>query len=365
LTIAVCLILLVQKKKFHGIPLVLIALFVVYAIFGMGKNYTTVGKICAGLLLLYVFISSVSPYNFKNHILSFGLGLLGSSVLGTVKDSWGKLAIYFSDIDYVYVNGERTFRFSGLNYDPNYYAIGVILLVFLCLRLLLNKEGNRPFLGALICVMVLFGFTSYSKMFLLAIAILALFFILYKTKTPKQVVLTLSSVAAIFSVFFWWASRYGYLNTILDRLTQDDISTGRFEIWERYLEYLRSSSWTLLFGDGFRASYLSTAPHNTYIEALFFLGIVGTVLFAVTICSIFFCRQINIKRGVINLSPLIIFGVMIALLGCLTINELPFFLMLLWIGLNFEAPDEHRVILEKEGLWKTKKNKNKKSNQQL
>jgi hypothetical protein len=49
----------------------------------------------------------------------------------------------------------------------------------------------------------------------------------------------------------------------------------------------------------------------------------------------------------------------------LTINELPFFLMLLWIGLNFEAPDEHRVILEKEGLWKTKKNKNKKSNQQL
>lgn len=65
--------------------------------------------------------------------------------------------------------GIRSLRFSGLNYDPNYYSIAVIIAVFLCLRLLFNKEGSKLFLGSLIVSMITFGFISYSKMFLLAI----------------------------------------------------------------------------------------------------------------------------------------------------------------------------------------------------
>ena len=335
LMIATAIILLMRKRSVHAIPVVMVIPFIGYAIVGMNGNYTTVAKMVAGLILLYIFVTSVSPENFKNHILSFGLGILGSSIIGTMKDTWARLTIYFDDIDYVYVDGVRSLRFSGLNYDPNYYSIGVIIVIFLCLRLFFNKEGNRLVLGSLIASLVVFGFISYSKMFLLSILLLTVIFMFYRMKSPKQLITTFVSVLIIGFVFYWWANQSGYLGAILERLSGDDISTGRFDIWKAYLDYIWDSPITLFFGDGLGSPYyLSHGPHNAYIELIFFLGIIGGTIMVSTIICIIGINKFVTRRGLIDRGLILLFFVMIATLGIVTVNDLMFYCMLLWISMN-------------------------------
>lgn len=337
LMLATAIILLLRKGSIHTIPTVMVMLFIGYAIVGMNENYTTVAKIVAGLILLYVFVTSVSPENFKNHILSFGLGMLGSSIIGTMKDTWARLTIYFDDIDYVYVAGVRSLRFSGLNYDPNYYSIGVIIVIFLCLRLFFNKEGNRLLLGSLIASLTVFGFISYSKMFLLSILLLAVIFVFYRMQSPKQLITTFVSILIIGFVFYWWANRFGYLGAILERLSGDDISTGRFDIWKEYLDYIWDSPITLFFGDGLGSPYyLSHGPHNAYIELIFFLGIIGGTIMVSTIIYIIGINKFVTHRGLIDRGLILLFFVMIATLGIVTVNDLMFYCMLLWISMNMQ-----------------------------
>ena len=335
LMIVIAVILLLRKRSIHVILIVMMILFIVYAIIGMNGNYTTVTKMVAGMMLLYVFVTSVSQENFKNHIFSFGLGVFGSSVIGTMKDSWARLAIYFDDIDYVYVNGVRSMRFSGLNYDPNYYAIAVIIVIFLCLRLLFNKEGNRFLLCGLITSLVIFGFISYSKMFLFSILLVVVIFAFYRMRSLKQFLATFISVLIIGGIFFLWASHFGYLGTIRERLAGGDISTGRFDIWKEYLAYIENSPTTLLFGDGLGSSYyLSHGPHNAYIELIFFLGIIGGTIMVSTIVCIMGINKFVTHRRFIDWSLILLFFVMIATLGVVTINDLMFYCMLLWINMN-------------------------------
>lgn len=342
LMIATAAILLFRKRYVHTVPMVLVMAFAVYAAIGMLGNYTSVLKMISGLLLLYVFVTSVMPEKFKNHIMAYALGLLGSSVIGTMKDSWSRLSIYFNDIDYVYVDGVRTFRFSGLNYDPNYFSIGVIIAVFLCLRLLFNRDGNRLFLGGVIVALTVFGFISYSKMFLLSILLLFVIFLFHRIKSIKTLFITLIGAAAVLALFYWWAGWSGYLDTILERM-EGDISTGRFEIWSEYLEYIWDSPMTLLFGDGLGAPYyMSHGPHNAYIELIFFLGIVGGALLVSNIvCCLCFERHIE-RRTFIDHALLLLFFVMIGTLGLVTVNDLTFYCMLLWASMNMptEALDE-------------------------
>ncbi len=335
LMIGVSIILLLRKRSVHAIPLMLVILFIGYAIIGMNNNYTTVAKMFAGMILLYVFVTSVSPKNFKNHIFSFGLGMFGSSVIGTMKDTWERLTVYFNDIDYVYVDGLKSMRFSGLNYDPNYYSIGVIIVVFLCLRLLFNKEGSKLLLGSLIMSLVIFGFISYSKMFLFSIFLMAIIFMFYKMRSPKYLLTTLIGLLLIFVVFYLWANQSGYLKKMLERLSGEDISTGRFDIWKNYLVYIFNSPTTLIFGDGLGSSYyMSIGPHNAYIELIFFLGIVGGTIMVSAIICILRAKKFVAHRTFIDISLILLFFVMIAALGVLTVNDLMFYCMLLWISTN-------------------------------
>lgn len=340
LMIGTGVILLFRKKHVKPIPIITIMIFVVYAILGMGNSYTTVLKMIAGLLLLYIFVNTVEKDDFKNQIMAYGLGMLGSSIIGTMKDTWVRLTVYFNDIDFVYVDGVRSLRFSGLNYDPNYYAIGVVIVIFLIARLLFHKEGNRLFAGGIMIALAVFGFLSYSKMFLLSSAILLAIFVFYRMKSPKKILTTLICTALILLLFYRLADNSGYLDTIMERLSGGDISTGRFDMWGGYLEYILNSTKTLLLGDGLGSPYyLSHGPHNAYIEVVFFLGLLGGCLFIFTIvCIINSVRYVN-KRIFIHRALIFMFLVMIATLGIVTVNDLMFYCMLIWISMNMEGKE--------------------------
>ena len=336
--IAVGIILMVRIRTFNGIRLLVICFFSVYLLMGMGSNYTTALKMVMGIILFYSFVNVIKPEDFKNHIMAFSLGVIGSSVIGTFRDSLPQLSAYFKTEYTVYDRAYVAHRFTGLYYDPNFYSMSALFAIVLCVMLLMNKTGNKVFIWSLLVSLMVFGFQSYSKMFLLSVTIIGVISIIYMMRSLKMIIVALISLLTLGAGIITWLKQIGYMDIMFSRIFEGDISTGRFGIWESYLNYLDGSPWTLCFGDGIGAKYLSVGgPHNTYIESIFFIGILGSIIYLFMIISIFKFKKYNSEKNIMNYLPLFVFLVTIGVLGCFTINELFFYCMLIWLGLNINV----------------------------
>lgn len=343
--LAVGAIFIFREWKFKKDFIVLLAIMAIYLIIGMGDNYTTVVKMILGLYLFYIFVERILPADFKNHIMAFALGMLGSSCIGLLKGSWSRIDAYYSDMNSIYIGSVKSFRFSGLYLDPNYYSVSAIFAILLCIMLFISKRGDRILLGAVIGALTVFGFISYSKMFLIAISVLALILIISGLRSLKKMLIVIFTVPVIGTVAYRWMLNNNYISVMTDRLSGRDISTGRFEIWRVYTGHINDSLTTFFFGDGLGAGYLPVGgPHNTYIEAIYYIGLFGTALFLITAFNVFKCRKLDIKRGILNYTLPLLFLFMIATLGCFTINDLMFYFVFIWVGLNYDVNNYRQAI---------------------
>ncbi len=344
--LAAGIIMLFRIRSFGLEQFLLILFFATYILVGMGGNFTGVLKMLMCLVLFYYFVQKIQPDEYKNQIMSFSLGMVGSSFIGLLKGDWPRLDAYFSDMKTIYIaqGQEEGMRFTGLYLDPNYFSISVIFAITLCFILFYTKQGNRPLLGTVCILLLWFGFLTYSKMFVLAISLVALTFLLMSKKTPSSVVFILIIVFLGGYALYGWMMQSGYLDVMTRRVTEGDISTGRFDLWKDYLGYISSSPRTLLFGDGLGAPYrLMGGPHSTYIETIYFLGILGGTLFLTTILHIFKSKRYLEHGNFMNYVLLITFCVMIATLGCLMMNDFLFHCMLLWMSLNINNRLQERT----------------------
>lgn len=340
--LAVGIILLIRLRNFGVTQFLLIVMFAIYTFLGMGDNVTRVIKMVVGLVLFYIFTKIIKPTDFKNQIMAFALGMVTSSCIGLLKGSWYRLDMYYTDIDFISVNGANVIRFSGLYPDPNYFSVSAVVAITLCLMLFYNRNGNRAVLGVLIAALTMFGFMSYSKIFLLSILFVAIVFVFRLIEPAQKRLATITFFTIVVYAIWLWMSEGNYLNVMIERFWGGDISTGRFDIWVRYLDYIWSSPKTFLFGDGLGAPYKGLGPHNTYIESIYFLGVIGSVLFFITLLLIFKGKRIIGRRTLFNYMLPVVFLIMIATLGCLTVNDLMFYCMLIWISLNHETKPKRR-----------------------
>lgn len=339
--IAVGVVLIVRVNKFKGAQTLLIALFGGYALVGVGGNYTLYIKMIVGLFLFYLFVEVMETSDFKNLIGAFTLGVLGSSFIGLFKTTSPQVGAYFRDMKTMYIGGEESHRFTGLYLDPNYYSIAVIFALTLCFMLYYYKRANRGVLAAFSVALVLFGSLSYSKMFLLSLALIGAIFGVNGLKSPRTMIATLFGFAVGFAMICKWALSSTYATVMTKRFLDGDVSTGRFDIWSAYVRHIDSSLKTLFFGDGLGAEYLVVdAPHNSYLEIVYFVGLLGGAIFLATLFSIFRGGKRNINRGAIHYVLPLVFCFMCSVLGCFTINDLAFYCMLLWLAYNFGAQKE-------------------------
>ncbi|MBO5973439.1 MAG: hypothetical protein J6Q16_01925 [Clostridia bacterium] len=149
--IATGAVLIFRTGKIRSSRLVAVLLVTLYLAVGMGGSYTTVVKMTVGALLLYIFVTNVRPDNFKNHIMAYSLGMLGSSFIGTFLTSLPQLSEYFETVHTIYNGSQLAYRFTGLNYDPNYYAVSAVFAILLCFVLVINRQGNRLLLWRCFC----------------------------------------------------------------------------------------------------------------------------------------------------------------------------------------------------------------------
>ena len=212
------------------------------------------------------------------------------------------------------------FRFNGLFRDPNYYMALLIVALSLLIKLRLKgKLGQFYFVAALISFTI-FGLMTYSKTFLVltTVAFVICVFLLLGRKKYLYAI----SLVAISAVVICITSQSNgsSLHIILHRFATansiSDLTTGRSELYARYLDAINESASSFVFGYGLSATYLSLSPHNLYLEVLYFTGFVGLLFFALEIVGglHLICRK---KPKEIQRQPLLMIYFPLILVGIL------------------------------------------------
>lgn len=316
----------------------------VYLIIGMGNNYTDFIKLLSMAVIASCFTSLIDRKNFSNIVLYVCLGTITSGLIGLRKASWPALASFFSNLKTEYINGVETYRFTGLYMDPNYFSILVIICLVSLLTFAFKKEIKSGLAVVLAIALVYFGCLTYSRLFYLALMIAIVFVLVLRMKSTGKIIgsIALLSIALIVGLYF--ANKAGIISNILYRFSATDITNNRTNIWGQYIDYFNSSVKTLFLGDGIGASYYNgVGPHNTYIEMVYFLGIIGSLIYVGMYWCILKTGRCIEKRKFVNYSLLFILMIMSATLGMLFSNDFGFLMMLVWLFMNTEIGKENTI----------------------
>ena len=93
------------------------------------------------------------------------------------------------------------------------------------------------------------------------------------------------------------------LSRIDDASDVNSLTTGRSNIWLSYCEFFLDNPFSTLFGGGFGAPlWQSHGAHNTYIDLIYYLGIIGTVLLALMFNALIKIRKGPSKFNLLNYS---------------------------------------------------------------
>lgn len=324
---ALCII----KRKIDKGFLITTFIFVVILLVQSYNSFNVLRtiKFIANIFLIYVSMSFDLKKHHKNIFMFYIFGVVVSSFvanLGLISN----LTDYIATKD-LGLKNDWLIRFSGLYGDPNYYAVNVIAAMCLVIILLHKKEISVILAYPLIGVFAYFSIITYSKSALLMLAFPAMFFV-YSTLRRKKYFWTIAFVVLL--VVFGQkvlSGQIDILDVILKRFSEGngDVTTGRSGSWEVYLTFFRDNTAKFAIGSGLGAEILGgKAPHNTYIDFLYYTGVLGTLLFVLTLFAMPKSSMPNEKRNVMNFSVAICIAVMYFFLSEIFYIDLPFHLIL-------------------------------------
>lgn len=323
------------NNKFSRKWIYLIMIYVLYSFVGMGSNITAYIKLISSFFLGMICIRRIERKCFSKIPIFLGSGIIVSSFIGLRKTEWSELGAFFSDLNSEYIAGVKTYRFSALYVDPNYFSILVMVCLMAIIIFMYEKEIKGIVGVSLAVPLIVFGCLTYSKIFYIALAIGLMFVFMIRIKISGKVLSSSFILLFVIIVGYFIADYYGIITNIVARFSAEDISNKRFFIWGNYFEYFRTSWKTLFFGDGIGASYyMEMGPHNFYIELIYFLGIIGAVLYLSICWEMLNLRRCIVKRTFLNYAVLIILLIMFSTLGVLFSNDFIFLLIIVWMSMN-------------------------------
>lgn len=290
-------------------------------------------KFVTNFLFLYVAVQNVDLNHPRELFLTYVFGVLFSSCL--------KLSGAFPNIPLYTVEPVEFGRFTGMQQDPNYY--GVNLIISLCLVVILYHRKELPSWFALVLVGTLVWFCSQtaSKMVFLMLIFPTVFF-MYSNFQNRRFWLQLVFVGLVAAVVIAvLQGKIEAFNAVLRRFEMADdagsLTTGRSNKWQEYLDYIFGNFRVALFGEGLNAPYSlasDAVPHNTYIDFLYHLGVIGTLALVGVLKQIFGMMLKPVKRNLLNGSVAGCMLIMWLGLSELTYFDFPFHLILAGIAWN-------------------------------
>lgn len=175
--------------------------------------------------------------------------------------------------------GSNVKRFKGLLQDPNYYMTLVVIAIALLMKM---KECNLVTMGQFLVqglVLVTFGMLTYSKTFFLVFILLAALYVYWQFRSKKIVSGMAWTTLALASAAIILFANISPFEVIIERFTSAksirDLTTGRSELILYYWRAITQDVQSFFFGKGLGAAALWKDPHNIYLEAMYYLGVVG------------------------------------------------------------------------------------------
>jgi len=345
-------------------------LVITYALFGcfaVGATLFNHGNLIEvlGFVLNYsviffavVFIDS-NTY-FKRYTYVYATGLLAAAIVRWISFSVQEIDSFIQSmtiVNTVKTTSTLNTRFTGLDLDPNYFSLQ-ILIAITCLLVLFyydSKKEVKPIV--FIMILAVFGVFTFSKMFIITcIAFILLTFIIFVKNNVKTALKFASFIIAICSVvlfFFYEKLIEIYKIRFFGAGTSTDaITTGRLSSWHMFAAEILQSTKIFLVGAGFGTSFSKEKmAHTIYLSTPYYLGLIGIVLALLYIFSlnqvlrqnIGTSKEITFQLFAINAIPLYIMLIANIVLDSIVMDYFPFHIMFIMFALTLQKNQERRM----------------------
>lgn len=325
--------------------MLLASLLLLALLFNENPQITFSIKLIVLPLLVSYFKMTDHRKQLPAYIIMMTAGLLYSSLVAYVFRDLPILRQHLSTLKlYVHTTEgmqlSNIVRFTGLYPDPNYYAVNMFIAIsgLLILRNY-GKMKHTAFTYISVITLLVFGVLTVSKSFFLMTFMVALYiFIVSIRQKHFGAALLLLGATAVF-VLLLFSGWIDGLNLLLNRFEAsndiNDLTSNRWVIWNNYLNYLKENPILLFVGSGLGNDFGNLkAAHNTVIESIASLGIIGTGIMGISVVSLL-KRKEKFKWGLGNFTVLIIVVITYLFLSMLTWVDLPFHLYLCYCFLDY------------------------------
>ena len=331
---------------------VLISLMILFAFlllqFMISMDVLRSVKFFVNLLLIYFAVNLNFKNDYKKVFHFYIVGVIVSSLIAFfnvipnlneyvgLKDIGGK---EFDDF----------VRFAGMYGDPNYYAVNVILSLCLIILLQHKKQINAIFALACAAVLVMFTILTYSKSAFLMLALPSVLLLYSKIKSRKYLLFAILAIACVIVLFNVLLGKIEFLQTILSRFEEADdansFTGGRITFWQNYIEVITESFKNSMFGGGFGAELIEgNAPHNTFVDLWYYLGLTGVGLLILSFVSIAKTVKNPPRKNLLNYSAWICILIMYMFLSEIFYFDWAFHIIIAILALKTDLLVERKEV---------------------
>ncbi|HHX31537.1 MAG TPA: hypothetical protein GX712_02970 [Bacteroidales bacterium] len=349
---------LLFQSKFKALKykqiLLILAFSTFMVLFGGVNSIIRLIDLCLAFLLMSLVFSQKEKLNLHRILVFFSLGIILASFLGLFDDYIPGLSPFMNQIKLKLGQGEYINRFCGINVNPNAYTMDISIALAGWFGLVVAKQTNKLDY-IIIIILSVFGAMSISKSFLVMYAILLLFVLISLGRQNLSSLIKGVLIIGLLCIVTFFIIDKEYINAYINRLVLDinssmslsSVTTGRLDIWKGYLYYVFSDAKVLLFGEGLGADYFMTrATHNYFLEMIYYMGIIGSVLYLLCIKVAFPQRNVSVKRALVNYLPIIILFVRGMAINMIFSEALIFYFIIIAVMLNTDLSIRKLKIVE-------------------
>ena len=330
------LTLFLQKQ---GISKRLLLTYFLFAFYTVAVTIVSGGNLIAvlGFVLNYsVLFCAILTLDdkayFRRYTYIYASGLLAASIVRLISYSIPEIDHFIESM--TIVNTVKTMnsistRFTGLDLDPNYFSLQV-LIAMACLLVLFNLDGKKEKKSiVLLVILAFFGILTYSKMFIITLIIFIMMTFIVFTKNNVKTAIKFSSFIVIIcgvALYFFYEKLFEiyWIRFFGSGISTDAITTGRVSSWSLFVNEILQNTKVFVLGAGFGTSFAKVKmAHTMYLSTPYYIGLIGIVLSVLYISSLYKVLRENV--GIMN-TP----GFQI-----LSINAIPLYIVLIAnIGLD-------------------------------
>jgi len=252
-----------------------------------GSRSYKIGDFISIISLMAVFFvcNSVKQEYFEDVTNSFILGFFITSIIGFFASEIPALNEILTH-DTLWISGTGILsvtksRYTGLTSDTN--AFGFICCIVISILLFRKHTKHKILINPAILYFIVVGAYTYSKTYVL---ILSIILIIYSFQVDRMLLnrILLVVLFVLFVIALDYIFEFDIIKPIIGRFnrTRDsnvsDMTTGRSEIWIRYIKHIFLNGSSVIFGAGLGSDIYRQSEHNTFIECIYKFVAFGTLI---------------------------------------------------------------------------------------